>query len=68
MKEKRFVAHMFYGDEKPVTHINVRADRMQERDGFVFVYDNDRLVAVVDMGVLNSCQISGGDFADGKDH
>lgn len=45
--------------------INIYADRMEEYEGFIRVYKDDKLVAVVDMGVLKSCQLSGGDKANG---
>lgn len=41
--------------------INIAADRMEERDGFIRVFNGENLVAVVDMGVLKSCHFSGGD-------
>ena len=55
----KFVARMNYDEDKPSVYINIDADRMEKDESFVYVYRDDHLVSVVDMGALVTCYLSG---------
>lgn len=49
----RFIVN--YSKEK---HCNIPADRMEEREGFVFAYNENSLVGIFDLSVTDTCYLS----------
>ena len=50
---KRFIVN-YFGEK----HRNIPADRIEERDGFVFAFNENSLVGIFDLSVTDTCYLS----------
>lgn len=41
-------------------YVNIKADRIEEHNGMVFVFDGELLVGVFDLGAVDMVYLSGG--------
>lgn len=49
----RFIVN-YFGEK----HCNIPADRIEERDGFVFAFNENSLVGIFDLSVTDTCYLS----------
>ena len=55
--KKRLVVKYRNGDT--LDYVNIAANHMEERDGFVFAYLDEKLVGAFDLGLIDAAYISG---------
>ena len=48
------------------TNVNIKADRFEEQDGIVRIFDNNQLVGVFDVEVVSVAYISNGELKTNK--
>lgn len=49
---------MFFAQLSDKSYINIPADRMEVTDNMVYIYDGERLVAMIDVSMILSAHIS----------